>query len=193
MIEKIEREVESFLSEDRYSHTVGVVKEALKLCDIHGEDFEKAKLASLLHDIGKSKKIDELLKVRDSSDIILKENLEKASALYHSVAGKKIASERYGIEDGDILNAIRYHTTGRPNMSRLEKIVYIADYTEPGRSFEGVEELRAISYRSLDDAMVFALENTIGHVISKGLILHEDTVRARNYLIARSTKIGVKK
>lgn len=193
MIENLESDISIYLGRSRYRHTIGVVQEAVKLCKIYGGDIEKAKVASMLHDIGKSKRIDELLKVQDRSDIILKENLGKNSALYHSVASKKIAMERYCIEDSDILNAIRYHTTGRPNMSKLEKIVYIADYTEMGRSFEGVEKLRELSYENLDMAMLFALENSIEHILSKGLILHEYTVRARNYIIARSTEIGVKR
>lgn len=104
-----------------------------------------------------------------------------------------IAKEKYSVNDSDILNAVRYHTTGRPNMTNLEKIVYLADYIEPGRDFPGVEEMRAISYEDLDRALLSALEKTIVHVVSIGQILHEDTVRARNYMLARLTKLGVKK
>lgn len=193
MIETIKRDARAFLSKERYKHTMGVVKEAQKLSKRYGEDREKATLASLLHDFGKSKRIDELLKLEVSSDIILKENLKRNGALYHAVASRKIAEEIYGIEDSDILNAVRYHTTGRPNMSKLEKIVYLADYIEPGRDFPEVEEMRLLSYKDLDKAVLFALENTISQVVSNSQLLHEHTVRARNYILAREIQLGVKK
>lgn len=193
MIEQIKRDAEKCLGKARYRHTIGVMEEAERLAERYGEDREKAATAGLLHDLGKAKRIDELLKLDDSSDIILKENLKNNSALYHSVVSRVIAERRYSISDRDILNAVRYHTTGRPNMTNLEKIVYLADYIEPGRDFPGVEEMRKISYEDLDRAMLYALENTIVHVVSGGQILHEDTVRSRNYILARLTKLGVKK
>ncbi|OHW62515.1 putative nicotinate-nucleotide adenylyltransferase [Andreesenia angusta] len=193
MIDRIKRDAECYLSESRYNHTLGVMNEAIRLAERYGEDREKAAVAALLHDLGKSKRIYELLKLDCSSDIILEENLKKNGALYHAVASRMVAERRYSISDSDILNAVRYHTTGRPNMTNLEKIVYLADYIEPGRDFPGVEEMRKISYEDLDRAMLCALENTIVHVVSNGQILHEDTVRSRNYILARLTKLGVKK
>lgn len=193
MINRIKRDAEQYLSKSRYSHTIGVMDEAVRLAERYGEDGEKAAIAGLLHDLGKAKRIDELLKLDGASDIILKEKLKNNGALYHAVVSRMIAEEKYSVNDSDILNAVRYHTTGRPNMTNLEKIVYLADYIEPGRDFPGVEEMRAISYEDLDRALLSALEKTIVHVVSIGQILHEDTVRARNYMLARLTKLGVKK
>lgn len=188
MIEKIKSEVKEYLSEERFDHTLGVVEEAQKLSLRYGADPEKAELAALLHDLGKANDIDMLLKIESEFDIILKEKLQKHGALYHATVSRKLAFERYNIEDQDLLNAIRYHTTGRAHMSLLEKIIYIADCIEPSRCFSGVEELRVAAYQDLDRAMLISLENTIGHVIANGLILHEDTVRARNFLIVQSQK-----
>ena len=106
-------------------------------------------------------------------------------SILHGLVGSIIAREVMGIKDEDILSAIRYHTTGRKNMSILEKIIYIADYIEPLRKFNGVEELRSLSKMNLDEAVIQSLENTIKYVISQNGLLHTDTIDARNYLLIK--------
>ncbi len=183
MNEEIKKQLRDTLKESRYGHSLRVADRAAELAEIFGEDSDKAYTAGLLHDIGKVRDEDTMLKICSNFDIILKEKIREDKVNLHCEFGKLIAQKVYGIDDEDILNSIRYHTTGRENMSRLEKIIYLADYTEYGRKFEGVEEARELSERNLDEAMVHVLENTIVHLIDSGKILHLDTVRARNFLI----------
>ncbi|WP_237722304.1 bis(5'-nucleosyl)-tetraphosphatase (symmetrical) YqeK [Keratinibaculum paraultunense] len=96
---------------------------------------------------------------------------------------KKIAIKEYKVTNKNVLNAIRYHTTGRENMSLLEKIVYVADIIEPGRKFEGVDTIRQLAYEDIDKCLLYALDRTIVFVISKGKLIHLDTIKARNQLI----------
>ena len=94
----------------------------------------------------------------------------------------------YGITDRDIINAVSYHTTGRAGMSLLEKIIYIADASEPGRNYPGVERLRSEMKTDIDSAVLAALESTIKLVSDEGKFLDDDTVKARDYLLERKTK-----
>lgn len=103
--------------------------------------------------------------------------------LLHGPVGAVVARTEYGIENKEILGAIKYHTTGRKNMSVLEKIIYLADFIEPGRSYPGVDKLRKMAFENLDDAMIQALTNTIRYISGIGGLIHERTVSARNYLI----------
>lgn len=103
--------------------------------------------------------------------------------IMHGAAGSIIAEEIMGVHDKDILSAVKYHTTGKSNMSTLEKIIYIADYVEPLRNFDGVDEIRKEVQVSLDGALIKAFDRTIEYVVESGKPLHIDTVEGRNYLI----------
>src|SRR5690606_24048615 len=109
--------------------------------------------------------------------------LEYDRQLLHSHVGAYLASTEYGIMDEDILNAIRYHTSGRPHMSLLEKIVCLADYMEPGRQFPDVEQIRNLAEVDLNKALVLGLDSTIKHLISTGKLIYPLTIGARNHLI----------
>ncbi|MDO5707404.1 MAG: nicotinate-nucleotide adenylyltransferase [Andreesenia angusta] len=183
MIEKILKQLKDTLKTSRYEHSLRVADRASELAHKHGEDSERAYLAGLLHDIGKVRDEDVLLKISTDFDIILEEKIKSDTVNFHCILGEIIAKKVYDIQDKDILNSIRYHTTGREDMSPLEKIVYLADYTEYGRNFEKVEEARRLADENLDKAMIFALENTIIHIIESKQILHLDTVKARNFLL----------
>jgi len=110
--------------------------------------------------------------------------------LIHGPVGAKIATDLFKITDRDILSAIEYHTYGKKNMTKLEKIIYLADLIEEGRDYPGVEELRALAERDLDRAVLKALDNSIIHVIAKGGLIHPNTIEARNYII---NKLNIKK
>lgn len=167
----------------RYVHSLGVMKEAVKLSHIFQCDEEKAAVAGLLHDCGKFQDKDELLKKAYDFGIIQKDACTVFSELIHGALGAEIAKKEFNITDEDILNAIRYHTTGKENMTLLEKIVYISDYIEPGRDFPGVDEIRRLAYENLDLAILKAMDNTLKYIIDKGFYIHPDTINARNYLI----------
>ncbi|WP_034600754.1 bis(5'-nucleosyl)-tetraphosphatase (symmetrical) YqeK [Clostridiisalibacter paucivorans] len=167
----------------RYEHSIRVKNMAERLSKVYGVDSSKAVIAGLLHDCGKFKDKTVLLNMLNKFDIILKNEYKDNLQLAHGILGAKLASEIYNIKDKEILNAIKYHTTGRKGMSALEKIIYIADYIEEGRDFPGLDTVRKLAFEDLDRSLIKALDNTIKHVINNGWILHTDTVEARNSLI----------
>lgn len=171
------------LMEKRYNHTLGVVKTALELAEIYNVNKEKAEIAALSHDIAKNMKIYELKKIIDDEGISLTIDEENNVELWHSIVAPILGRKIFKIEDNDILNAMRYHTTGRENMSKLEKIIYLADLIEPSRNFNGVDELRRISRQDLDLAMLKSLTHTIKYLLDKNVAIDGNTIKARNYLL----------
>lgn len=165
-MDKLRRAMEKELSAGRYTHTLGVAYTAAALAMAHGEDMEKAMTAGLLHDCAKSMHGSELVAICEKAHLnVTAVERSNPTALLHAKAGAYLAERKYGVEDGDILNAIRYHTTGRPDMSKLEKIIYIADYIEPGRKqLAGLEMVRRIAYQDLDWTMENILANTLAYL-----------------------------
>lgn len=176
------------LKESRFQHSLSVSETAVALALKYGEDTKKAGIAGLVHDCGKCMKDSELIEVAMNHKIQLDEVYLHDPSILHGPVGSIIAREVMGIEDKDILSAIYYHTTGRKNMSVLEKIIYIADYIEPLREFNGVEELRSLSEQNLDAAVIQSLEDTIKYVLSQNKLLHTDTIDARNYLLSKHSR-----
>lgn len=172
------------LSEKRYRHSLGVADEAEKLASTYGVDTDKAYLAGLVHDCAKEISPKEMLvlfedKYGDSADEIMK----GMPNLLHGPLGAHLSKDVFGIEDAEIFDAIYYHTTGKADMPMLTKIVYIADYIEPNRSYEGVEDLNALAYKDIDDAIIFGIDFTIESLIKRGQPIHLNTISARNSLI----------
>jgi len=159
---KIQEKVESYLDKKRFNHTLGVRYTAAALAMCHGEDILKAEVAGLLHDCAKCIHDDELLALCRQHEIVISDTECAMPFLLHAKVGAWFAYEKYQIEDTDILNAITYHTTGRPQMSLLEKIVYLADYIEPEREqIPRLAEIRKECFRDIDKALEIALANTI--------------------------------
>ena len=183
LIKSVEEKLISSIGKERYLHSIRVMNEAIKLANIFGCDKDKAAIAGLLHDCGKLKNKDELLKNIHDFGIIQSVSCSTNIALLHGAIGAEIAKREFRIEDIDILNAIKYHTTGRENMTQLEKIIYIADYIEPYRNFPGIDDIRKLAYENLDLTLLKAMDNTIKHIIDKGDYIHPDTIYARNYLV----------
>ena len=148
--------IRPLMSEERYRHSLGVEKEAERLARRWGEDPEKAAIAGILHDCCKEMPLPEALQIMRRSAIMTEIDFREQPQLIHGFAAAEILG-RYGVRDKDIENAVRYHTTGRAGMSRLEKIVYLADLTEEGRHYPDVAEMRRWADRSLDGAMLYAL------------------------------------
>ena len=141
------RELESELGYGRFVHTMYVSCTASNLAMRHGADLAKAELAGLLHDCAKCMNLGKMLKMCAKADVQLSEIEKKSVALLHSKAGAVLAADKYGVSDEDILNSIRYHTTGRPGMSLLEKIIFVSDYIEPGReSAPNLPLVRKLAY-----------------------------------------------
>lgn len=182
-IEAINAKLHSVLTPKRYKHTQGVAQESLQLAKRYGADTDKAYMAGLLHDCAKCFTDEEKLELCDRYGLILDDILKSQPDLTHSFLGAKIAKEEYGINDSEVLDAIAYHTTGRPNMSILEKIVFIADYIEPNRDyFEGLDKVRELAYKDINKAIIYSLENTINYNKNKNRIIHPLGIAALDYI-----------
>lgn len=178
---KLRKEMEKVLEPKRYEHTLSVAYTAASLAMVHDVDIEKALVAGMLHDCAKCLSHHKQVSICKKNHMVLSEmESEDASPLIHAKAGSILAREEYGIEDEDILNAICYHTTGRPHMSSLEKVIYIADYIEPGRKhakrtvgvsdpyLQNLADARKLAYKDLDEALCRILSDTLTYLQQKG-------------------------
>jgi nicotinate-nucleotide adenylyltransferase len=180
---KIMSYLKTVLGERKFTHTLGVEKEAVRLCRLYGGNEEKARVAALLHDAAKNMPPDKKLAACKEYGIKLDSVLKSHPDLTHQFIGAKIAEHLFGITDGEILNAVKFHTTGRRNMSRLEKIIFVADCTEPYRSdYNGLTEIRAAADESLDRAFLVAIKFSIEHVKSKQQPLHPLSLEALDFI-----------
>ena len=174
----------SFLKHKRIPHVLGTEQEAIRLAIRYGGDVEKARRAALLHDCTKRLGLAEQLALCETYRIEIDEMERTSAALLHSKTAAAIAQHVFG-EGADVCSAIRYHTTGKRDMTGLEKILYIADYIEPSRDFPGVAELRRQVYEDLDRGVLMGMENTIALTAQRGTALHPNTTQARNFLRER--------
>ena len=172
---KMQKKVKRYLDKDRYDHTIGVMHTAGCLAMRYGADLEKALIAGLLHDCAKCVPSAEKIKQYEKNHIEISEAEYQNPRLLHAklCAFKKkkkyVARKKYGIEDEEILRSIESHTTGRPKMSLLDKIIYIADYMEPGRDVApNLPEVRALAFVDLDACLYRILEDTLAYLEKKG-------------------------
>lgn len=177
------------LSSKRYIHSINVSDTAVKLAILYGVDIERAKIAGLVHDCAREASKDQLIKYMEASGIQPDAVSLCQKELLHGPAGVYVCRSIFLIEDEEILSAVRYHTTGKERMSILEKVIFIADFIEPCREFPGVEKLRELAFEDIDEALIWAYDSTISYIIQKKVMIHPDTISARNYLI-RNFKIG---
>ena len=173
----LRRQVIPMLSSQRIAHTAGCEHEAVQLAKLWGEDPEKAAVAGILHDSTKNLSYDEQLILCDKYGIILDNAQRENPKLLHAITGAALAKDRFGVSE-EISQAIRWHTTGKPDMNTLEKIIYLADYIEPTRDFEGVEQLRELAYEDLDKALALGLEMSLEELRRQNVEPHRDTVEA---------------
>lgn len=177
---EIEKYVKSHLSDKRWNHTVNVVSEAEKLCQMYGGDMEKCVTAAIFHDVVKELPNEEL------NALVRKFGFDEkyidSPNLSHGKIAAALLKHEWGIDDEDIINAVSYHTTGRAGMSKTEKIVFIADAIEPTRVYSGVEAIRKATYEDLDRGCLKSLTDTVEHLKEKGVsYIDEDTLRAREW------------
>ena len=172
------------LDAQRFAHTLGVEKTARSMAAMFGADVEKAGLAGLLHDCAKCLPLAQMVKA--ARDVPIDPVMKESKALMHSVAGMCLAQSVYGVTDPEVLGAIRWHTTGRAGMTKLEKIIYLADVVEPTRKpYPGLEDLREACLTDLDEAMLAALRMSLAHVREQGKTLHPDTQAALDWYEAQ--------
>lgn len=179
MIERVKAE----MPERRWRHTEGVMSTAMLLAERYGENPERAELGAILHDVAKFWAIERQANVIRDNGLQPADVLAYDKELWHAIVGAWVAEHDYGVTDIGVLDAIRYHTSGRRGMSKLEKVVWLADYIEPGRDFPGVDAIRALSEEHLEKAILAGLDGTIGFLIAKGKRIYPLTIDARNGLI----------
>lgn len=177
------------LSKKRFTHSVNVAEMAKKLALTHGyKNPDEAYTAGLVHDCCKEISTEEqLVMVKKSRRNVCEAEL-KTPALYHAIAGAYYAETVFGFTDEDFLNSIRYHTTGRANMSRLEEIVYMADLVSVERSFKDVEKFRKMAFDDMDKAILEAIKYSVGSVMEKGSFIPVQTAEAYNYYLEKVKK-----
>ncbi len=161
----------------RVPHVQGCEAEAVRLAHRWGADEERAAEAAILHDCTKKELLPEQLRLCAKYGIIPDELERENGKLLHAKTGAAVAKFEFGSDD-EVVEAIRWHTTGRPNMTTLEKVLYMADYMEPTRDFPGVEELRRLAYEDLDRAMVLGFEMSLEDILSRGETPHKNTLAA---------------
>lgn len=184
--EKYESIIKERLSEYRFTHSMNVAKRARELAKIYGLDEDKAYLTGILHDITKETDYAEQEKYMDNLGIIPTE-LEKSNKLvYHQISGACYVKSVLGIDDEEILGAIRYHTTGRADMTDFEMLIYLADLTSAERSYPDVEKVRELADKSLEDAMLYATRFTITDLANKNRVIHPDTLYCYNWVLGKA-------
>jgi nicotinate-nucleotide adenylyltransferase len=162
---KMERKLAKYLDRERYAHTMGVMYMCSALAMVHGCDLDTAQAAGLLHDCAKCIPNKKKLKLCRQHNIAITEFERTHPYLIHAKLGAFIASEKYGMQDPQVLSAITYHTTGKPDMNTLEKIVYIADYIEPMRDkAPNLAAIRKLAFEDLDECMYEILKDTLEYL-----------------------------
>lgn len=189
-IEAYHKLMENHLGAELYRHSVGVAGTAAALATRFQGDRQRAYLAGLLHDYGKVYSHVELCRKAGQMGLCLDRVSLAGKGLLHAPVGAALLAAELGLSDPAVLQAVAYHTTGRMRATLLDKILYLADVIEPGRDFDGVEELRESARTDLDRALLAAVDRTIRWVLRRGLTLHPRSVQFRNSLLAGLTENG---
>lgn len=181
-LQEIKEKLTKVLDQKRYEHTIGVADTAANLAFTYGVDFQKAYLAGLLHDCAKCYSLKKRIKLCKKFGVDLSETELKSPSLIHAKLGAVLAKEYYAIDDNEICEAISYHTTGKPAMSKLEQIVFCADFIEPGRKILNcLPEIRSIIYKDIDHATYLILKQTIIHLEHQNQAIDSMTEKAKEY------------
>lgn len=189
---KLIRRLEKELNYKRFIHTLGVAGTAAALAMRCGSDMEKAELAGLLHDCAKCMSPERMRMICTEARMPLSEPERSNPALLHSKAGCVLARTEYGVEDEEILSAIAWHTTGRPAMTPLEKIIFIADYIEPGRTVaRHLPEIRRAAFCEPDEALLMILGDTLRYLRDSGAEVDSMTQKTYDYYKRSSQKPGL--
>lgn len=182
-IDKYKDIISKMMGERRYNHSVNVSIEAVRLAEKYGADVEKAAVAGILHDITKEVDFEKQLQIIDSGDIILTDVEKNTNKLWHAISGSVYIQKHLGITDPDIINAVRYHTTGRAGMSLLEKVVFLADFTSAERDYPDVDVIRQKAEISLEEGMLYGIEFTLKRLLERQGYLSLDAIDAYNEIL----------
>lgn len=189
LIDEIKEDLKNTLSERRYIHSLGVMEMAVELAKIYNVDEKKAELAGLLHDNAKEMTAEELLKYVADNNIEITEVERINTKILHGKVGADIAKKKYGISR-EIQEAIEYHTTTNPNMTTLDKIVFVADKIELNRKSDtyNIDAERELAKRDLDGAVIFIINSNITSLIAKDKLINEESIQTRNKLMIERMK-----
>ena len=180
--EGIIRSVKKAQTKQRYEHTIGVAYTAASLAMKYEISIEQAFLSGILHDCAKCISNQKLLEKCEKNNIIISDFERENSYLLHSKLGAFYANSKYGINNQDILNAIIYHTTGKPNMSMLEKIIFVADYIEPNRfKAYNLDKIRKISFENIDMTVFIILKDTIDYLTKNNLPIDRTSIETYDF------------
>ncbi len=181
-IEKIEERVQKAMDDKRYRHTLGVAYTAASMAMVFDVDIQQAYTAGMLHDCAKQLGDEKLLKLSEKYNIEFSDCERKNPFLLHAKVGSALAQDKYKVDDADIISAIRWHTTGKENMSKLEQIIFLADYIEPGRNkVKELPEIRKEAFENLDECCFMVLDNMLRYLSEKGGDIDPPTRSAYNY------------
>lgn len=183
-LSKLRKEISKVMDGKRFEHTLSVAYTAANLAACHGADTEKALVAGMLHDCAKGMPDHKLLELCEKHHIPVSKEERKKPSLLHAKIGSYLAHKKYKVTDSNILNAVCYHTTGRPAMTLLEKIIFVADYMEPGRrQAPRLEQIRRMSYNDLDQAVLMILEDTLAYLQESSSVIDQTTQETYNYYL----------
>lgn len=181
-LEKIQKDLQISLSEERYKHSLGVMKTAEELAKVYGVDSYIASLTGLAHDIAKEIPNEEKLKYIKENNIEIDKIEKNNIGLLHAKIGADITKRKYGFTE-EMQNAIKYHTTANPNMDLLSKIIFVADKIEENRKYDGVEEIRQLAKKDINSCIIAILTHDIKKNLDKGTLIHLDSILTRNKLL----------
>jgi predicted HD superfamily hydrolase involved in NAD metabolism len=180
---KLLKKLKKELGRDRYKHTLGTEKVALELAEIHGVSRSEASLAALLHDYARKYPPKELPLAARKLKIRIDPIQKEEPKLLHGEIGVILAKTEFGVSSPAVLNAIRNHTTGRPGMGKMEKIIFLADHVEDGRAFSGIQQIRKLAKKDLDAAVLEAASQSLIYLIESRRPIHKMTIETRNYYL----------
>ena len=172
LLEKADALVRSRLSENRYGHTLRVADTAGELARVHGLDRDRTRLAALLHDAARERRPEEFSRLADAWGLSIGEPERQSPKLLHGPVAAELARRELGVDDGEVLEAVRVHTTGRPFMGRIALALYVADKIEPARDYPSVERLRSLAREDLYTAAEESLRRSIDHNERRGRPIH---------------------
>lgn len=185
-IKDLKKELKKEMDDSRFEHTLGVMYTCAALAMRYGYDLDKAMLAGLMHDCAKCMPNAKKLKMAEKHHLHISELERKNPFMLHAKLGAFLAKKKYDIEDPEILDAIRWHTTGRPEMTMLDKIVYIADYIEPKRDkAPHLPKIRQMAFQDLDQALIMILEDTLGYLGDSSDHVDSMTKKTYDYYIQK--------
>ncbi|WP_282002130.1 bis(5'-nucleosyl)-tetraphosphatase (symmetrical) YqeK [Veillonella denticariosi] len=185
--DEIKDAVSRLMGKKRFKHTLGVVEAATRLAERYGVNLDEARLAALLHDCAKEMPLQAMQHLVRGSTYDVDDEMLQNGALLHGLAGMVRAERDFAVTNRDVLEAIRVHTTGKVGMSKLDKIIFLADYIEPNREFPGVDMLRKAADEDLDTAVLLGYDTTLRYLLDQQLSIYPLTILGRNDIL-RSCK-----